>query len=854
MNIQRHIGVALVYALSARLVSILFTPNGHNPVLWIPGGLALAALLFWGRNLWPGILAGGILAGLIGHMPIAVSFSVAAGNTLETLCAAWLLQMLATGDYIDLNNVADFLIIALTAAISACISALIGPLALYHIDSASSGNLGVNMLHWWQADAMGILVATPLALIWRKWPPGWFSHPKRALETLCFLAISMLVTLIVFLDWRHEVFGLIARGYWIFLLLLWAAFRFGRHGVLLLLMMVAVSGSLGMERHTGEFGNDYELIGLQNFWCYQLVITLVGMSLALSLKTRHQAEDELRLAALVYQNSSEAMMITDEKNRIISINPAFTVCTGYTPEDVLGQNPRILNSGRQSQQFYEAMWNALNCEGRWEGEIYNRRKNKEIFIEWVVINTVFNHNGSVHRRVALFSDISEKKKTEELIWSQANYDPLTQLPNRRLFADRLQQEIIKAERDQQALGLLFIDLDRFKEVNDSLGHNLGDALLIQVAQRLSACVRKSDTVARLGGDEFTVILTELNDCNDVEKVAQNILLAVEQPFSLGDSLAYVSASIGITLYPADGVHCDDLLRFADQAMYSAKNKGRNRFCYFTPEMQSFLDKHVQIVHDLRDAITEQQFDVLYQPIVNLASGDLVKAEALIRWNHPQHGLIMPSDFIPVAEETGMINDLGDWIFKQATAQVRQWRQMFQADFQISINKSPVQFHTLANMHHAWTDYLHEMKLPGNCIVLEITEGLLLDANNLVAQQLKYFRDCGMQIAIDDFGTGYSALAYLEKFHIDYLKIDRSFTRNLTTQSSDLALCEAIIVMAHKLGIKVIAEGVETLGQHDLLRQAGCDYAQGYFFAPPLSADEFERLFQPGNNEHIKFSG
>lgn len=554
------------------------------------------------------------------------------------------------------------------------------------------------------------------------------------------------------------------------------------------------------------------------------------------------AENELRLAALVYQNSSEAMMITDADNCIISINPAFTFCTGYTPADVLGENPRILSSGRQAPEFYADMWKALNTVGRWQGEIYNRRKNADIYVEWAVINTVFNQDGSVHRRVALFSDITEKKKSEELIWFQANYDALTQLPNRRLFADRLKQELIKAQRDKQSLGLLFIDLDRFKEVNDSLGHSMGDELLVEVGNRLSGCVRKSDTVARLGGDEFTVIVTELNEGCAVEKIAQHILSALEQPFILGDSIAYISASIGITLSPSDTENFEDLIRYADQAMYAAKNKGRNCFCYFTPAMQMFMEKHLQIARDLREALNLQQFEVYYQPIIDLASGELVKAEALIRWLHPLRGLIMPGDFIPIAEETGLINEMGHWVFKQAAQQVLEWRQSYRADFQISINKSPVQFHAQDGLHNHWTEHLIRLGLPGSSLVVEITEGLLLDAGDQVAQQLAHFRAYGMQIAIDDFGTGYSALAYLDKFHIDYLKIDQSFTRNLENNASDLALCEAIIVMAHKLGIKVIAEGVETPGQRDLLRQAGCNYGQGYLFSKPVPAKEFAALF------------
>jgi EAL domain-containing protein (putative c-di-GMP-specific phosphodiesterase class I) len=320
---------------------------------------------------------------------------------------------------------------------------------------------------------------------------------------------------------------------------------------------------------------------------------------------------------------------------------------------------------------------------------------------------------------------------------------------------------------------------------------------------------------------------------------------LSQPFALGNSQAYVSASIGITLSPTDAEHYEDLIRFADQAMYAAKNKGRNMYCFFTPAMQKKVETHMHIAHDLHHALANNQFTVYYQPIVDLARQDkVVKAEALIRWMHPTKGMIMPMDFISIAEETGVINDIGDWIFKQAAQQTQKWQQDYLTDFQVSVNKSPVQFHSQNGLHNHWTDYLRQLDMPHDSVVVEITEGLLLDDSHNVAKKLLHFKECGIQVAIDDFGTGYSALSYLKKFHIEFLKIDQSFTRNLTQGSSDLALCEAIIVMAHKLGIKVIAEGIETQQQRDFLAQAGCDYGQGYLFAKPMPGTEFERLLKP----------
>ncbi|MBI5659313.1 MAG: EAL domain-containing protein [Nitrosomonadales bacterium] len=582
----------------------------------------------------------------------------------------------------------------------------------------------------------------------------------------------------------------------------------------------------------------------------------LAIAVVQDITDRKRAEEELRLAATVYQNSSEAMMVADAGNRIIAVNAAFTQTTGYTADEVIGKDPHILSSGRHDPPYYHRMWHTLSTTGRWQGEIWNRRKNGEIYAELLTINTIFNEDATVHQRVALFSDITEKKKSDELIWKQANYDPLTSLPNRRMFRDRLEQEIKKAHRAGLRLAVFFIDLDRFKEINDTLGHDIGDILLVEAARRIGDCVREADTVARLGGDEFTVILTELDDVSIVERVARNILLTLAGSFMLGNEAAYVSASVGITLYPDDATVIEGLLKNADQAMYVSKNQGRNCYSYFTPALQEAAQARLRLANDLRTALAAGQLRVYYQPIVELATGRIHKAEALTRWQHPERGLVSPAEFVPLAEETGLIVEIGDWVFKESARQVKRWRTLhdteFQisvnmsrhAEFQISVNMSPAQFRSRRNPYKTWSAYLQELDLPGRSITIEITEGLLLDADASVADKLIEFRDAGIQVAVDDFGTGYSSLSYLKKFDIDYLKIDQSFTRNLAPGSSDMAISEAIIVMAHKLGMKVIAEGVETAEQRDLLAAAGCDYGQGYLFSRPALAEELEAMLEP----------
>lgn len=453
----------------------------------------------------------------------------------------------------------------------------------------------------------------------------------------------------------------------------------------------------------------------------------------------------------------------------------------------------------------------------------------------------WDENGNPLRMLGTVLDITERKQSEALIWTQANIDPLTGLPNRRMFYDRLEQDMRRSRRSHLPLAVLFIDLDFFKEVNDTLGHASGDALLIEAAERLRRCVRDSDTVARLGGDEFTIAMPDQHDTLHVEQIARNIISALSSPFMLAEQEIYLSASVGITIYPRDASTLSDLIKHADQAMYAAKDQGRNRFSYFTPNLQIAAQSRLRLSNDLRLAVNEQQLEVFFQPVVDLASGRILKAEALIRWPHAQLGYISPLEFIPIAESTGLIYHIGEQVFKVATYWVRRWRDLVHTDFQISINQSPLEFQNDQGRYADWLQHLRRHQLPGQAITIEITEGLLLDASTKVATRLLEFRDAGIQVAIDDFGTGYSSLSYLQKFDIDYLKIDQSFTRNLTPSSNDLALPEAIIMMAHKLGLSVIAEGVETALQRDLLRQAGCDFAQGYLFSRPLPPEEFEAL-------------
>lgn len=466
-------------------------------------------------------------------------------------------------------------------------------------------------------------------------------------------------------------------------------------------------------------------------------------------------------------------------------------------------------------------------------------------VVWIAMSVAAIETEShVHpHHLCMIEDVTEKKKSEALIWQQANFDTLTRLPNRRMFHDRLELDIARCKREGLRAAILFIDLDHFKEVNDTLGHHQGDVLLVEASRRIRSCVRATDTVARLGGDEFTVILSGLDDPKLGDLVAQKILDVLRAPFDLGQEQAFVSASIGITLFPDDAEHVDDLLKHADQAMYAAKGAGRNRFSYFTPALQVAALNRMRLTNDLRGAVKGDQLRVYFQPIVHLRTGRIHKAEALVRWQHPRRGLVSPVEFIPLAEASGLIVEIGEWMFHESAQWARRWRDEHHPDFQVSINQSPLEFQREGQGYERWFGHLENIGLEGAAIVVEITEGLLLDASRDVTDKLLQLRDAGIQVALDDFGTGYSSLSYLKKFDIDYLKIDRSFTCNLAPHSSDMALSEAIIVMAHKLGLRVVAEGVETEEQRALLLAAGCDYGQGYLFARPVPADEFDTMLR-----------
>ncbi len=578
----------------------------------------------------------------------------------------------------------------------------------------------------------------------------------------------------------------------------------------------------------------------------------------IDVSERKITEQMLRIAATAF-DSHESMMITDANRVILRVNKAFTEDTGYTAEEVVGQTPRLLKSGRHNAEFYHAMWETIRRTGTWQGEIWDRRKNGEIYPKWLTISAVKGDDGVITHYIGSHIDITERKASEEKIQNLAFYDSLTRLPNRRLLMNRLQQALVSIARSDRDGALLFIDLDNFKTLNDTLGHEIGDLLLQQAAQRLESCMREGDTVARLGGDEFVVMLVDLSE-QPIEAAAQTgaigekILATLSQPYQLDKYGHRCTASIGATLFNGHQQSTDDLMKQADIAMYQAKKAGRNTLRFFDPKMQDTINARSALEGELHKALEKGQFRLYYQIQVD-SSNRLLGAEALIRWMHPERGLVPPAQFIPLAEETGLILPIGQWVLETACAQLKVWENdALTRDLTLAVNVSAKQFHQadfVAQVQHALLKSSAQptlLKLEGSettlsHLKLELTESIVLENIEDTIGKMHEIKALGVNFSMDDFGTGYSSLQYLKRLPLDQLKIDQSFIRDIATDSSDRAIVRTIIAMAQSLDMGVIAEGVETEEQRQLLISKGCTHFQGYLFGRPVPIEQFNALLK-----------
>ena len=964
----KQFSVAALYALLGLSVLACCSDNGVVSVIWLPAGLALSVLLMGGDRYACGVFFGAFLVDVIATNSFWVAAALATGNTLEVLLGATLLRR-DGGFNQSVLSTRNYLQLLIAGGIASVIAALIGTTALAFTGLLAGGSFFLNLSYWWMGDTLGIALITPLILVWRRAPDDGLK-PKRLLEYLLLFGLAFLTCQAIFMGWLHDSVGHIAKGYWMFLIVTWAAVRLEAHGVVVILVMSAVMGLLGAQQGTGFFAEDIAKTSLANYWSFMVILSVTGMTLATyfvarrraeqllvskevyqraifnatpdamlisdehgiitqvnqqaelmlgyklgelvgssieilvpegfrakhpelhakfvaapvarplgagrtvkaqrkdgssffvdisvsPIKTeqglffasalrdvtqRKQAEAHLRIAAIAFE-SNEPMVITDSESIILQVNRAFAESTGYTKEEAVGQHISLVKSGRHGADFYAEMWECIARNGTWQGEIWDRRKNGEIYPKWLIISVVKGDDGVVTHYVGTHIDITERKAAEEQIKQLAFYDPLTQLPNRRLLQERLKHGIDVERRDGKQLALLMLDLDRFKAVNDSFGHLAGDELLQQVAARITIRLRDVDMVARLGGDEFIVLLEDIAHPEDAARVAEDIIADLSKPFCLTQSEdVQIGVSIGISLYPQHGENIDILMDHADAALYQAKDQGRGCFAYFSEDLTLAARERIALESRLRRAIEQGELRVFYQPQVDIASDRIVGAEALVRWLDPTEGLIPPIRFIPIAEETGLIIAIGEWVLRETCRQGQQWLDAGLPPLTLAVNVSSHQFRR-SDICALVAGVLGETGFPPKQLELEITESGLMDNQDNAAEILDNLRGQGIRLAIDDFGTGYSSLAYLKHFPLDLLKIDKSFIDDIPHLQDDMEIAATIIAMGHILGFKVLAEGVETPEQLAFLQEKGCDMYQGYIKSKPVPAEEFTGLLR-----------
>ena len=577
------------------------------------------------------------------------------------------------------------------------------------------------------------------------------------------------------------------------------------------------------------------------------VLRIVGTSRDVT-ETR-RSEKELQLAASVFNNTVEGIVITDANGTIKRVNNAFTAITGFSANDAVGRNPRILKSDRHGVGFYEDFWNTLLRRGKWEGEIWNRRKDGEVYPEWMTVTAVYDKDGAVSEYVSVFNDLSEVKFAEAQLELRTNYDYLTGLPARSVFLDRLKQELSDRDKPAPRIGVMVFDINRFKNINDTLGHLVGDQVLQAVAERVRVALGDGPTVTRVGGDDFYILVPGAESTERIAALADALVRNFDRPVLAGGNPLFISAAIGIAVCPEDGTHPDTLLKKADMAMSKAKEIGTGAYRFFTPELGDRASMRLRLENSLRGAIERREFVLHYQPLMALADGRISGMEALLRWNDPERGLVPPMEFIPVAEDSGLIVPIGDWVLSEALRQRAEWTRAGVPAFRVEINLSPRQFHSSGLLARI-REMMDATGVSPSAIGVEVTEQGIIGNGDNAKKTLFGLRDMGVHILIDDFGTGYSSLARLKALPIDIIKIDKSFLVNIPEDRSNVAITRAIIQLAHSLGISVLAEGVETHGQLDFLRTEGCDLIQGYLLGRPVPPDEAVLMARDGSGRRL----
>lgn len=872
--------VGFAFYLGCKLGVALATPTDKIATFFPANAIVLAALLLTDQRRWWAYLLVMVLADITLSMEYdllahrVVLFSIA--NFLEALVAAVSLRYLLASP-IKFEQISEmlrfFLVVLVSGSFAACVASAV---TFFEAPELSYWSF---WRAWFLSDTIGLLIVTPLIILGFQAGLSWLKSVKfnRTLEALGLALCLFIVSYYALGAEAGVTDNFPALLYAPLPFLLWAAIRFNGIGVHLAILVITIFSVGTAANGLGPFTSSSPIENVLSVQFY-LIATAVPIMLLSAVLSQHRltvqeknnaieekdkqaaelvianeekdkraaglviANKELSIAATVFE-SQEGLMVTDASNVIVRVNRAFTHITGYSAEDAVGQTPRLLSSGMQSKKFYATMWDSINRTGMWEGEILNRRKNGEVYPEYLYITAVKNAKGTVTNYVGSSTDITSIKSAADEIERLAFYDQLTQLPNRRLFLDRLNQALAVSAHSGKRGALLFLDLDQFKNLNDTQGHDVGDLLLQHVAGRLTACLREGDTVSRFGGDEFVVLLENLSEdaikaAAQTKDIATKINISLNQPYQLDEHGCLSTASIGATLFIGHELMAEELLKQADIAMYQSKAQGGNTLRFFDPMMQEVIIARVKLENELREGIEQQQFQLHYQMQVD-STGQPIGAEGLIRWQHPELGIILPRHFIPLAEDRRLILPIGQWVLDTACAQLKAWQQSpLTSDIVLAVNVSAKQLHQVDFVEQVLATIQRHGANPVR-LKLELTESMLLDNINDIIAKMNALNKIDINFALDDFGTGYSSLQYLKILPLAQLKIDQSFVHDIATDSNDRKIVRTIITMASSLGIEVLAEGVETPEQRQFLLDNGCLQYQGYLFSKPVTIEEFE---------------
>ncbi|WP_373316961.1 bifunctional diguanylate cyclase/phosphodiesterase [Chitinolyticbacter albus] len=807
----------------AQLASWAFAVRGHDaPMLAIATGVSVTLLLRWGHACLLPIALGSLVYPLLAGLPLPATLALALLQTGE----AWLILVLMPSSVRDSDwRVAEGLrFIAAGPVLAAGIVASMGSVFVRLFLEDGIASLWTQWLMWWWADALAMLIAVALHV-------GYGSRRRDAqgrIELATLLATAVPTTgLIYFPPWP----GLGNLQFLLFPLMAWAALRAGLFASGLVGLIAASGAVLAAHANTLAPADCLAAVTMQ------AAVMMTGVMLSLSHREGLAAARDARLSGQVFQNASEGILITDAQARIVAVNPAFSRITGFEAGEAIGRCSRMF--GPKGQELSPDMLHKLAEDGYWQGEMLDRRKGGEAYPAWLSISAVRDERGQVSNYVGVFSDYTNRKEAEQRLHFLANHDALTRLHNRSAMHEALAQAVARSGAERVQMALLFIDLDRFKAINDTLGHDVGDELLKVIASRLRDSVKSTDVIARLGGDEFTVLLENILHIDDVTHVAERLLQLLCQPIVIHGQELFVTCSIGISLYPGDGSLPAQLLKNADVAMYRAKELGKNNYQFFSPEMNARAFEHLVLETSLRHALERDELRLHFQPQIDVATNELEGVECLIRWEHPELGLVPPASFIPIAEENGLIVPIGEWVMRESCRLMRSWQDRGYMIPRVAINLSARQF-LREQLPQQVAGALKAYDIAPQRLELEITESMIMQNPQRAVSVLGELRAMGVKLAIDDFGTGYSSLSNLKHFPLDTLKIDRSFIVGVPEDEDSAAITEAIIAMAKKLRLKVVAEGVETLGQMLYMRRSGCHVVQGYLYAMPLDDEALLR--------------